>query len=142
MNELTFQNGLNSHMESVGLQQQSLAMLDGASPQAPVIAPEMEMQKEIAADLSRPLSERLEAYEDIMESEVGDTTLSRARNIEREVGLRQVYLKFEGSNPTGTQKDRIAFAQAMDALRRGFDAMTVGTCGNYGAALSIAASMA
>jgi threonine synthase len=28
-------------------------------------------------------------------------------------------LKFEGGNPTGTQKDRVAFAQAMDALRRG-----------------------
>lgn len=126
----------------MGQQVQFFTMLDGASPQAPIIAPEMEMQKEIAADLTRPLSERLEAYEDILESEVGDTILSRARNIEREVGLRQVYLKFEGSNPTGTQKDRIAFAQAMDALRRGFDAITVGTCGNYGAALSIAASMA
>jgi len=62
--------------------------------------------------------------------------------MEREVGLRQLYLKFEGGNPTGTQKDRIAFAQAMDALRRGFDAMTVATCGNYGAAVAMAASFA
>ena len=67
---------------------------------------------------------------------------SRARNVEREVGLRQIYLKFEGDNPTGTQKDRIAFAQAMDALRRGFDAMTVATCGNYGVAVALAASLA
>jgi threonine synthase len=88
------------------------------------------------------LSHRLEAYEDIIDSEVGDTTLSRARNIERETGLRQIYLKFEGGNPTGTQKDRIAFAQVMDAIRRGFDAITVATCGNYGVALSLAASMA
>jgi threonine synthase len=77
-----------------------------------------------------------------MESEVGDTTLSRSRNVEREVCLRQIYLKFEGGNPTGTQKDRIAFAQVMDALRRGFDAITVATCGNYGAAIATAASMA
>jgi threonine synthase len=68
--------------------------------------------------------------------------LSRARNIEREFGLRQVFLKFEGGNPTGTQKDRIAFAQAMDALRRGFDTITVATCGNYGAAMAFAASTA
>jgi len=56
--------------------------------------------------------------------------------------LRQVYFKFEGSNPSGTQKDRIAFAQALDALRRGFDAMTAATCGNYGGALALAASLA
>jgi threonine synthase len=117
-------------------------MLDGASPQAPIIAPELENQKWIAADPRQPLEDRLEAYEDIMESEVGDTMLSRSRNIEREVGLRQIYLKFEGGNPTGAQKDRIAFAQAMDALRRGFEGITMATCGNYGAAMTLAASMA
>ena len=120
----------------------TLTLLDGASPQAPIIAPELEMQKLVAANTNEPLEERLEAYEDILESEVGDTTLSRSRNIEREVGLRQIYLKFEGGNPTGAQKDRIAFAQVMDALRRGFDAITVATCGNYGAAMAIASSMA
>ncbi len=120
----------------------AFSLLDGASAQAPIIAPELEMQKRLAADRSQPLEERLEAYEDIVESEVGDTTLTRSRNIEREVGLRQIYLKFEGGNPTGAQKDRIAFAQAMDALRRGFDTITVATCGNYGAAMAIASSMA
>jgi threonine synthase len=118
------------------------SLLDGASPQATPIAPELETQKAVAADPAQPLEDRLEAYEDIMESEVGDTTLSRSRNIEREVGLRQLYLKFEGGNPTGAQKDRIAFGQAMDALRRGFDAITLATCGNYGAAMALAAAMA
>jgi threonine synthase len=61
-----------------------------------------------------------------------------ARNIEREMGLRQIFLKFEGGNPTGTQKDRIAFAQAMDAMRRGFDTITMATCGNYGVAVALA----
>ncbi|HEX9733389.1 MAG TPA: pyridoxal-phosphate dependent enzyme [Thermoanaerobaculia bacterium] len=92
-----------------------------------------------ASDRGNTLDERLEAYEDLVDSEVGDTSLSRARHLERETGLRQVFLKFEGGNPTGTQKDRIAFAQAMDALRRGFDAITVATCGNYGAAVALAA---
>jgi threonine synthase len=73
---------------------------------------------------------------------VGDTRLARARNIERETGLRQLFLKFDGGNPTGTQKDRIAFAQAMDAMRRGYDTVTAATCGNYGAALALAASFA
>ncbi len=119
-----------------------LSLLDGARAQAPIIAPELETQKQLATDPAQPIERRLEAYEDIVESEVGDTSLSRSRNIERDVGLRQIYLKFEGGNPTGAQKDRIAFAQALDALRRGFDAITVATCGNYGAAMSIASSMA
>jgi len=117
-------------------------LLDGATPQSDSVIRNVEDQRKIAADPSRPLETRLEAFEDILDSEIGDTQLVRARNIERQFGFRQVYLKFEGSNPTGTQKDRIAFAQAMDALRRGFDTITVATCGNYGAAIALAASLA
>ena len=51
-------------------------------------------------------------------------------------------MKFEGNNPTGTQKDRIAFSQCHDALRRGFDTITLASCGNYGAALSFASQLA
>ncbi len=93
-------------------------------------------------DPKEDLVTRLEAYEDIFNMEVGDTSLARVRNIERETGLRQLYIKFEGGNPTGTQKDRIAFAQCMDALRRGFDSITLATCGNYGVAMSLAANLA
>lgn len=117
-------------------------LLDGATSQAPAIANEMRSQVLVAEDRSLPIDERLEAYEDIIDSEVGDTNLSRARNLEREFNLRQIYLKFEGSNPTGTQKDRIAFEQSMDALRRGYDAITVATCGNYGVAIALAAHLA
>lgn len=117
-------------------------LLDGAEGQVSAVTKEVATQQQIATDLHRTLEERLEAYEDIIDSEVGDTTLARARNIEREIGLRQVYFKFEGSNPTGAQKDRIAFAQAMDAMRRGFDAVTLATCGNYGVAMALAASLA
>ena len=116
--------------------------LDGATPQETPISQETVPASQIARDRSLPIEERLEAFEDVIDSEVGDTTLTRARNIERETGLRQLYLKFEGGNPTGTQKDQIAFAQAMDALRRGFDAVTLATCGNYGAAVALAASAA
>ena len=119
-----------------------LNILDGAQSQFPPIAPELEIQRKIAGDKSLPLEERLEAFEDIIDSEIGDTNLTRARNIEREFGIRQLFLKFEGTTPTGTQKDRIAFAQVMDALRRGYDTVTVATCGNYGAAISLAASIA
>jgi threonine synthase len=117
-------------------------ILDGASSQPIPLPPDLDAELKIASDPLSDLEERLEAFENISESEVGDTHLARARNIERETGLRQLYLKFDGGNPTGTQKDRIAFAQAMDAMRRGFDAVTAATCGNYGAALAMAASFA
>jgi threonine synthase len=122
--------------------EQPYDLIDGATGQILEVSKEIERQRKVASDREYPLEERLEAYEDIVDSEVGDTTLWRARNIEREVGLRQIYLKFEGGNPTGTQKDRIAFAQVMDALRRGFDTLSVATCGNYGVAMALAASLA
>jgi len=117
-------------------------LMDGASGKALAVARQVDQQRRISADPEFPLEQRLEAYEDIFDSEVGDTSLVRARNIERHFGFRQIYLKFECGNPTGTQKDRIAFAQAMDALRRGFDTITVATCGNYGVAVALAANFA
>ncbi len=116
-------------------------LLDGAGASGAVSLEAYEEQRHRAADPARPLAERLEAFEDIMDSEVGDTGFNRVRNVERACGLRQLYLKFDGGNPTGTQKDRIAFAQVEDAMRRGFDAITVATCGNYGTALAMAASL-
>jgi threonine synthase len=117
-------------------------ILDGASSSTNQLPYELALERQTACDCDAPFEERLEAYENIIDSEIGDTQLTRARNIERETGLRQLYLKFDGGNPTGTQKDRIAFAQAMDALRRGFDTVTGATCGNYGVALALAASYA
>jgi threonine synthase len=122
--------------------EQVMELIDGASGEVREVSKELQPQREIILDTSSTLEERLETYEDIIDSQVGDTTLMRARNIEREVGIRQLFLKFEGSNPSGTQKDRIAFVQAMDALRRGFDTITVATCGNYGVAIALAASLA
>ncbi len=127
---------------STGAQTRLFILQDGASGEAESFASHVAAQRGIVADKSLDLSRRLEAFEDVIDSELGDTNLVRARNIEREVGLRQIFLKFEGGNPTGTQKDRIAFAQALDALRRGFDGVTIATCGNYGVAMALAASLA
>ncbi len=135
MNEYEDQNSAPSS-------NRNFTLIDGATPDSPDILIDTERQIQIASSPEFTIEERLEAYEDIFESQVGDTTMTRARNSEREIGLRQIYMKFEGSNPTGTQKDRIAFAQGMDALRRGYDAVTVATCGNYGVAIALASYMA
>ena len=131
----------NNALENQG-NNSSFMLLDGASAQIPTITPELASLRKIVSDKSRSLEERLESFEIIIDSEVGDTNLTRGKNIEREIGLRQIYLKFEGGNPTGTQKDRIAFAQALDALRRGYEEIAVASCGNYGAAIALAASLA
>lgn len=117
-------------------------LIDGAEGSGFELSQDVKERKKIIQNLDYSLEERLEALEDVIDSEVGDTSLYRARNIERELGLRQIYLKFEGGNPSGTQKDRIAFAQVMDAMRRGYDTITLATCGNYGVACSLAASTA
>lgn len=119
-----------------------LNVLDYAEGEYDQLSLDLETQKKIACDVNRSVDERLEAYEDVIDSQIGDSGLSRARNLEREMGFRQLYLKFEGSNPTGTQKDRIAFAQVLDALRRGYDTITMATCGNYGVAMALATSLA
>lgn len=103
---------------------------------------ELKAQYATLSDKSRSHAEKIEAFENITDMEVGDTPLIRARNVERENGVSQIFLKFEGGNPTGTQKDRIAFAQCMDALRRGYEGITLATCGNYGAACALAARIA
>jgi hypothetical protein len=80
--------------------------------------------------------ERIESFEDIIDLEVGDTNLTRARALERDHDLRQLFIKYEGNNPTGTQKDRIAFAQVMDALTREYDTLSLGISPGLHVALS------
>jgi threonine synthase len=135
-------NNIDENHKVIQAPEEPFDLIDGATGQISDVVKEIEELYKVAKNKENTLDERLEAYEDIIDSEVGDTSLWRARNIEREIGLRQIFLKFEGSNPSGTQKDRIAFAQAMDALRRGFDTITVATCGNYGVAIALAASFA
>jgi len=119
-----------------------MILLDGVTPETAGVSRETLLLSRMVQDPALSLIDRVESYEDIINLEVGDTSFTRARNLEREHGVRQLFLKFEGNNPTGTQKDRIAFGQCHDALRRGFDSITVATCGNYGAALSLASKLA
>lgn len=117
-------------------------ILDGVQPSELTIPKEVAQLREMVINTKLSLIDRLECYEDITSLEVGDTSLQRARSLEREADIRQLFLKYEGDNPTGTQKDRIAFAQIHDALRRGYDKVALATCGNYGVAMAYAAYLA
>jgi hypothetical protein len=75
------------------LSEPSEAVEDPYIGRSPPAAPPLEQTGEdrrIAADPAKPLESRLQAYENIFEAEVGDTSLSRARNLERALGLRQL----------------------------------------------------
>lgn len=119
-----------------------MSILDGVKSADTKITKEVGSLSELVRNQDLSLVDRIESYEDIISLEIGDTSLKRARNLERAMDIRQLYIKYEGENPTGTQKDRIAFAQVRDALRRGFDVISVATCGNYGVAIAFAAYLA
>lgn len=117
-------------------------ILDGVKSAEIKITKEVKLLSEMVKDPNLSLIDRIESFEDIMSLEVGDTSLNRARNLERELNIRQLFIKYEGENPSGTQKDRIAFAQVHDALRRDFNVISLATCGNYGVAVAYAAFLA
>lgn len=117
-------------------------LLDGVKSAEIKITKEVSSLSEMVKDSHFSMVDRIESYEDIMSIEVGDTSLNRARNLERELNIKQLYIKYEGENPSGTQKDRIAFAQVHDAFRRGFTIISLATCGNYGVAVAYASFLA
>ena len=69
---------------------------------------------------------------DFKEAAVGGTLFTRLRNMEELLGFRQLYAKFEAGNPTGTMKDRASYAILDYAKGKGYTAVAVASCGNYG----------
>lgn len=117
-------------------------LLNGVKSAEIKITKEVQELSHFVKDKQQSVVDRIEAFEDIISLEVGDTPLNRLRNLERELDIRQLYIKYEGDNPTGTQKDRIAFAQVLDALRHEYDVVALATCGNYGVAMAYATHLA
>ena len=117
-------------------------LLDGVKSADIKITKEVTNLSDLVKDKSLSMVDRIESFEEIISMEIGDTSLNRARNLERELDIRQLYIKYEGENPSGTQKDRIAFAQVHDAFRRDYATISLATCGNYGVAVAFAAYLA
>src|SRR3972149_438378 len=62
-----------------------------------------------------------------------NTPLVRSRNLEKDIGIGELYFKLEGCNPTGSFKDRgmvMAFAKAME---EGANAVICASTGNTSA---------
>lgn len=73
----------------------------------------------------------------------GNTPLIRARNLEKHLGLNiEVYLKFEGSNPTASFKDRGMTMAVSKAVEEGAKAIVCASTGNTSASATAYAAHA
>ena len=66
----------------------------------------------------------------------GSTPLLPAPRLAKSLGLRELHLKYEGTNPTGTVKDRTSSTAVSSARQFSFRAITVVSTGNAGASLA------
>ena len=72
----------------------------------------------------------------------GGTPLLDCPRLARELGVRQLLLKFDGTNPTGTVKDRSSATAVGAALRFGYRATSVVSSGNAGSSIAAYSSRA
>jgi threonine synthase len=73
---------------------------------------------------------------------VGSTPLYKSESIAQSLGLREVWIKDDGRNPTGSLKDRASTLVVARAMHEGRETVTTASTGNAGAALAgIAASV-
>lgn len=73
---------------------------------------------------------------------VGFTPLLRARNLERELGLKELYLKNDSVNPTFSFKDRVVAVALAKAKEFGFDTLACASTGNLASAVAAAGAKA
>jgi threonine synthase len=72
----------------------------------------------------------------------GQTPLLEAPTLARSLGVRRLLLKFEGTNPTGTIKDRSSATAVAAARQFGYRAISVVSTGNAGSSLGAYATRA
>jgi threonine synthase len=75
----------------------------------------------------------------LIKNRVGKTPLIRAKNLENHFGIKNIYLKMEGNNPSGHREDRLAYLIIRDALARKKNTICMGTWGTVAASLSMLA---
>ncbi len=72
----------------------------------------------------------------------GGTPLLDCPRLARDLGVRRVLVKFDGSNPTGTVKDRSSATAVGAALQFGYRATSVVSSGNAGSSIAAYAARA
>lgn len=72
----------------------------------------------------------------------GGTPLYRAERLEKEIGVRRVYVKHEGLNPSGSFKDRGMTVGVTKAMELGREAVACASTGNTSASMAMYAAKA
>ena len=78
----------------------------------------------------------VERYDRIVSMNEGGTRLIRCRNLERELGIDEIYVKYEGDNPTGSFKDRGMTIGVTKALEIGAETTICASTGNTSSSLA------
>ena len=66
----------------------------------------------------------------------GGTRLIRCKNLERDLGIKEIYVKYEGENPTGSFKDRGMTVGVTKALEIGAKTTICASTGNTSSSLA------
>jgi threonine synthase len=72
----------------------------------------------------------------------GGTQLHRARNLEKQLGMKNLYIKEEGLNPTGVFKDRGSLVELTKAKEIGATAVCCASTGNMASSVAAYAAVA
>jgi len=67
---------------------------------------------------------------------VGNTPLVQAKNIQSEIGFKNLYLKSDGTNPTGSYKDRASFLVSAFAKKFGLHEIVLASTGNAASSMA------
>ena len=81
-------------------------------------------------------------FEKVISLREGGTPLIRARNLGKKYGLKKLYLKNEGANPTGVFKDRGTLVEVTKAIELGAKAICLASTGNMAASVAAYSSIA
>lgn len=67
---------------------------------------------------------------------VGNTPLIEAKNIQIDLGFKSIILKFDGTNPTGSFKDRASYLVSAFAKKNNINEIAVASTGNAASSMS------
>ncbi len=67
---------------------------------------------------------------------VGNTPLIDAKNIQKDLDFDNIYLKFEGTNPTGSFKDRASYLVSAFAKKNNINEIVVASTGNAASSMA------
>jgi len=101
----------------------------------------VQLPKELKNSLSRKKKINIFDYLPIEEKyfppiNVGNTPLIEAKNIQKDLDFKNIYLKFDGTNPTGSFKDRASYLVSAFAKKNKVNKIVVASTGNAASSMA------